>query len=321
MEETNSLMTTREETNSLMTTREESKGIAFKILTYNVNQARKEEKCEETKWGNRKDRVVALVKHTGAEIVCLQELRNLEGYEGVQQFLASSFPQYEGWYDRRNASTIAFGQAILWDPRRFYPMKYEKWWLSDTPEEISDSWSKDAQETKDLGFTMTAIKFCCVSEEGKRIVNKPSFWVFNTQFPVEEDFKTKACEWISKCIHDLAENDPFVLAGDFNLFPDLNAEEQRSTFTKHLKDLGKDACSSQKKRKLEGTFVGYERDPFKANLKNMVSRLDHVFGSDRVNASLPTLYTETMLPEEPEELTTRSTPSDHLALGMHIKIE
>ncbi len=310
------------QTSELMITQTNESSVSFKFLTYNVDQARREEKVEETKWSNRKDRIVALVKHTGADIVCLQELRQLEGYEGTQQFLASSFPypQYEFWSDRRNASPIAFGQAIIWDPQRFYPLKYEKRWLSDTPEEMSDTWTKDAWETKDLGFTVIGVKLCCVSIEGKRITNQPSFWVFNTHFPVEEDFKTKACKAITEIVSGIAKADPFILAGDFNLFPDRNADVQRFILTNRLKDLGRGAHSSQKKRKLEGTFVGYAHDNFKADLGNMISRLDHVFGSTTVASLDPTLYTETMLPEEPEELTTRNTPSDHLALGVTIHI-
>ena len=67
----------------------------------------------------------------------------------------------------------------------------------------------------------------------------------------------------------------------------------------------------------------YDTDDFKADLTNMQSRLDHVWIwdiSERIQVSTPTLYTKTMLPEEPEELTTRHYPSDHLPLRVYVTI-
>lgn len=72
---------------------------------------------------------------------------------------------------------------------------------------------------------------------------------------------------------------------------------------------------------VEETFVGFEHDEFKADLTNMVGRLDHIFGSSHILGTNPTLYTKTMLNVEPQELTTRDYPSDHLPLLLDVTIK
>lgn len=111
----------------------------------------------------------------------------------------------------------------------------------------------------------------------------------------------------------------FLVTGDFNFFPQLGGPKQRAILTSAgCQDLGKGARTLGGKE-IEGTFVGYEHDEFKADLKNINSRLDHIFSSGGFSGSSPTLYTRTMLEHEPEELTTRDYPSDHLPLVINIE--
>jgi endonuclease/exonuclease/phosphatase family metal-dependent hydrolase len=69
---------------------------------------------------------------------------------------------------------------------------------------------------------------------------------------------------------------------------------------------------------VEGTFVGYDHDEFKADLSNMVGRLDHVFTSQSVSGFDPTLIDMTMLDPEPPRGTTRDYPSDHWPLCIEL---
>ncbi len=221
----------------------------------------------------------------------------------------------------RNSSQLSFGQAILFKRDKFYAQEKIKRWLSDTPECISDTWAEKKSGTTGFGYVVLGVKFIPVAE-GKIVKGAKPFWVFNVHYGLEEDLKTKSCHKMVEIIDDVAGDLPFIIAGDFNFFPDRDGDKQRSILTEHFKDLGKGAKTFLGNRHVEGTFVGYEHDAFKADLKNMVSRLDHVFGSKSVNTKGHViLYAKTMLQNEPDEFTTRSYPSDHIPLFTTILIQ
>ena len=52
-------------------------GITFSVLQYNIDMAMREESHPETKWTNRNERIAQLILKIDADIVCLQELREL----------------------------------------------------------------------------------------------------------------------------------------------------------------------------------------------------------------------------------------------------
>lgn len=292
----------------------------FKFMTYNVDQAMREEKFEETKWKNRKDRIIKLIKEVNPDIMCLQEFRQLPENESVNKFL-SNFDDYKYEIDYRNPSSLSFGQVIMYKSDKFYPVQKIKRWLSSTPEKVSDDFSKKSGGTTGFGYILTGVQFAPV-HDGKIVNNSSLFWVFNTHFGLEEELKTKSCYVLKEQIKKITNNQPFVLSGDFNLFPDLDADVQRDVLCHHLfemQDLAKGAKTLNNKQ-VEGTFVGFEHDTFKADLHNMKSRLDHIFGSLHVKCENPILYTKTMLETEPEELTTRLYPSDHLPIVGNITI-
>ncbi len=294
----------------------------FKIMTFNVDQALREEAHDETKWNVREPRIRALIEEVDADIVCLQEMRKLpDARSTVNEFL-SSFKKYDFVIGYRNASSLSFGQAILFKRDRFYPMQTTKKWLSDTPDVVSDSWSASAGGSAGRGYLVLGVQFVTV-ENGAIVSNREApFWVFNTHFGLEEDLKTKSCFKLLQILQSWTYGrQAFLVTGDFNFFPDRDGNSQRAILTERLVDAGKGAVTLLG-RQIEGTFVGYEHDTFKADLENMVSRLDHIFFSDDRILSLesPRLYTKTMLPEEPKELTTRDYPSDHLPLVMNVSI-
>ena len=280
--------------------------IELRALTYNVDMAMREQKVEMTKWGKRSARVRALVLDANPDFCCLQELRKLPGENPITEFL-SSFTGYDFEYGYRNSNELSFGQAILFKPSKLYPMEISKKWLSDTPDTVSDTYSSDRQ----VGYLVLGVKFYHVVD-GKIVTNKDPFWVFNTHYGLDEDLKTKSCHALLKIIKSVAKDTSFFLSGDFNFFPDRDGGLQRSVLTSEFDDLAKGAVTLGGKH-VEGTFVGFDHDEFKADLNNMVSRLDHIFGKG-LNASNPILYTKTMLDVEPPELTTRDYPSDHLPL-------
>lgn len=288
----------------------------FKILQYNVDQAMREEKVPMTKWNNRVSRVEKLILDANADIVCLQEMRRLpDCVKTVNQFLAS-FEDYYFDVAYRNSNLLSFGQAILYKPDKFFARRTVKKWLSDTPDIVSDTWSVKAGGSCGFGYMVLGTEFQYVVD-GKIVDDLESFWVFNVHFALDEEVKTKSCHKLLEIVNKVSGGKQFLICGDFNFFPDKDGAEQRAILTTELQDLGKGAVTLGGKY-VEGTFVGYDHDEFKADLTNMISRLDHVFGSPGVIASNPKLYTKTMLDEEPPELTTRDYPSDHLPLLLEI---
>lgn len=156
--------------------------------------------------------------------------------------------------------------------------------------------------------------------EEKIVKNASPFWVFNVHFGLDEDVKTKSCLKLLQIINEVAGNEPYIVCGDFNFFPDKDGNIQRAVLTAIMKDLGHGALTLAGKL-VEGTFIGYEHDQFKADLNNMTSRLDHIFSSktvERIGSAI--LYTKTMLDNEPQELTTRDYPSDHLPILTKVKL-
>jgi len=296
--------------------------LPFTLLQYNVDQAMREEKYEATKWVNRSARIRALILKVNADIVTLQEFRALPGVdETPEQFLASFSPAYRYVIEYRNSQPLAFGQVTMWKADRFYPLEVAKRWLSDTPSIPSDTWgviSGTKVGSTGFGTIVNGVRFAPI-HEGKFIYGATPFWVFNTHFQLDEHVKTQSCHSVLRSMREIIgnANEAFTLSGDFNFFPDRDGATQRAILTSELQDLGV-KMNTLEQKELHGTFVGYDHDEFKADLGNMVSRLDHIFlgGAPRIESRSEWLlvYNRTMLENEPEPFTTRSYPSDHLPL-------
>lgn len=295
------------------------------LLQWNVDQAVREEQHEETKWINRADRVVALIREVDADVVCLQELRHLPGNETPAQFLSRFADVYDYELRMRNPSNMSFGQAVLFKKDKFFKSDTIVRWLSSTPEVPSDDFSVKSPGSCGFGTTVMGVKLWSRLGPSVRLDRKP-LWVFNTHFALDEGVKTRSCHALVKIMEEtIARDAPFVVCGDFNFFPDRDGDKQRAILCETMKDAAKGAVTVQSGTPLEGTFVGYEHDEFKASLvpSERISRLDHVFchqGDAVMSVTDPILYNKTMLPTgEPEEFGTRKLPSDHLPVVVTVR--
>ena len=282
----------------------------FRVLQYNVNQAMECEKHTDTAWGVRADRVLALIKDVDADIVCLQELRHLNtGYLTPEAWLAL-LKGYRYVVDYANSTPLAMGQAILYKPDRFYAKQHVKYWLSELATVPSDTFGNG------YGYIVSGLELMVVDPVSKLLVHGAQpFWVFNTHFGLDEDLKLKSCIALQHIIRDGIGATHFIVCGDLNLFPDRDGNAHRALLAEHWTDCGKGAITLLGQRQVEGTFVGYHYDAFKADLGNMVSRLDHIFCSPNMTPSFPTLWNKTMkVPNEVDDPTTRDFPSDHWPL-------
>jgi endonuclease/exonuclease/phosphatase family metal-dependent hydrolase len=322
-----------------------------RVLQYNVDQAMREEResqkpgKSQLAWRSRGLRVRDLIRKADADIVCLQELRQLPEYKPPLSWLGdlvaashTAGRSYHFEMGYRNPGDLSFAQVILYDRRRFYADQVVKRWLSDAPPEtMADTWTKSAPGS--TGGTVGYLALCVhllPVHDGKIVVDKPGFWVVNVHLGMEEEVKTRSCQRLVELVTRTQNtlNPPLVeekakealiLAGDFNFFPDRDGAKQCAILTQSggLQDCAA-VClprTSQKNKEIRGTFIGYEHDEFKAPLSTAPqSMLDHVFLRNCTIAQIESplvALTETMTysGSEPEELTNRDAlPSDHLPL-------
>jgi endonuclease/exonuclease/phosphatase family metal-dependent hydrolase len=299
------------------------------VLQYNIDMALREEDYPETQWQNRYERVRELVLRSGADIVCLQELRTLP-VNGKPQSPEAFLASIEGYHfvlQYRSPNPLAFAQAILYKADRFYEVNSAKRWLSPTPKKYSESWPTDAVFPHLRSSIVIGIQLALIDADEEALSSKLdeghlSFWVFNTHFNCDEDVKTNSCIALQEIVQEVAGEEPFVLTGDFNFFPDKDGLFQHTLLREAgFRDLGVNAVTSQTRRPLTTTFIGYQHDKHRSrDVFASQSRLDHVFGSRHWHVqSTPLLITETMMPQFDNvglaELTQpNSLPSDHLPL-------
>lgn len=326
----------------------------FTFFDYNIDMAMREEKFEATKWIKRSDKVAKLINSYSPDIICLQELRELPDNDTPKTFLAKNFPTYDYYLARRNASKLAFGQATLWNPEKFFCVEQKCFWLSENETIVSDSWGAAAGGTTGFGYIMTATKLNYVhSENNQQKIIKleddediafsrqnlvpvndeeliPVLWIFNVHLGLEEYLKTKSCEKIVELVRSVTNDhsDNFILCGDFNMFPDKDGMKQYEILTKNKYSMNPvfdyQKLTSRFGLDLYGTFVGYRHDAFcaKEPLKQM-SHLDHVFiNKYNNNNKLKVLDKNVVITnnclqidDERDALLNPDTmPSDHLAL-------
>jgi len=278
--------------------------IKIKVMQYNIYFKYKE------------DRVIKLINDVNADIVCLQEVAQIPGTKSINKFL-SNFDQYYYELAYRDAKEGSFGQAILYKKDKFYPLKTVKQWISDTSNMVSNTY-----DTGNLTYLLFGTQFMHISNN-KIVTNKAPFWIFNTHFGIPEDTKTKSAHKTVQLIKSLVEYDEYLLCGDFNFFPDKDADKQRKIFTDEMIDFGKGA-KTLSGLNIEGTFIGMHYDPYHININNhssINSRLDHIFGSTGFSSLNPTLYSKTMLDIEPKDMMVSDFPSDHLPLVIDFRLK
>lgn len=291
----------------------------LKLEQYNVDNALRSERAEVSRWFNRSKRVYDSITQQNADIVSLNELRELDDRLPVKMFLAQ-FNQYNHIYNRKNPNKIAFGQAILFNPDKLYPLESLCKWLSETPNQVSD------YKEKGLGTMVLCVKFAHV-EKGKIIRNMAPLWVFNVHFPaVGEEAKTACCYKLIEVIKGIAQGEPYVVLGDFNTYFDMDGFKQRSILSENMLNIT-DNLETEAGKKVTGTFIGTDLDEQKKPfpLAENMSQLDYIYIAkdnpyiQRVEDKA-TVVTKTMLEVEPEELTSRQLPSDHLPVLASIKV-
>lgn len=273
----------------------------FKLLCWNVDQARREESDPRTCWNARSARVKKLIHSCEADIVALLELRDLKtSGENVQQFIAC-FPQYTSITRRYCQYAESFSMCLL--------VNQEKFFVGDT-------------RIHNYHNTPNNDKMVMFVDLLHRSMNK---WITIglTHFDMDEEKKWVECAKLGELIE--TQKYPTIVYGDYNFFDDLPHQgiKQRNYMLNLCNDLVHPLHDDQGEI-LSGTFLGFAHDEFKQHRDSM-SKLDHAFVPKK-DENVFILHTPTVSPNlsqfslDNSSNDTYEYPSDHLAIQLTLRL-
>ena len=153
-------------------------------------------------WDNRKEALVAFINHSDADIIGLQEV-TLTQFAYIYTNLASN---YQVLHFPRQSGVDPEGLAIVYDKTVFKLVSQEKYWLSETPDEMSKGWDESY-------YRVAAVLMLEHIQTGEKVK------AINTHGPLSDTANMNAYQLIAE--RSLSgENNPFtVMFGDFNAEP------------------------------------------------------------------------------------------------------
>ncbi len=107
------------------------------IMTFNIRQSGNNNELDgDNGWLNRKDAVMQYINNSGADVICLQEVRKSQS-EDITAALSST---YKGEYKGRENIANPEGLMTLYNAEKYELVSKELFWLSDTPDVASKGW-------------------------------------------------------------------------------------------------------------------------------------------------------------------------------------
>jgi endonuclease/exonuclease/phosphatase family metal-dependent hydrolase len=300
----------------------------FGICSSNLGNGVNEQKHKP--FEERAEQHIADFVRMAPDIIAAQEFRRFAGAKlDPADFLHDLCKRMPGGRYRcaeaaRNPSELAFGQAVVYNPRRFYLRETVVRWLTENETHIGDSFSPTKQG---FGSMVLGCEFYLVrdgrvmtTDDGRET---PTLWVFNVHFPLDESAKLQSAKKLLDIVRGVTQrNHPAVaILGDFNTFYDRSGVQQMTVLT----DAGLVDRSALPKHTLDnkeraGTFVGYESDAFKQDPATL-SWLDHIVTTPSLKpATASTDAAVLRLWATEQQLQERSTPSDHLAIYLPLHV-
>lgn len=218
------------------------------LMTYNIKYAN--ENDGENSWSQRKDWLASQIAFHEPDIFGVQEalLEQL-------QFLKKELKGYEYLGISREGGESGEYSAIFYDSSKFEVLEEDTFWLSETPDKVSQGWD-------------AAYNRICTYALFKAKSTEQEFWVFNTHFDhMGDTARSESAKLIIEKINALNENQlPVVLMGDLNLEP---SSKPIALISSHLKDARE--TSTGVVFGPEGTFNAYE---FTTPVRR---RIDYIF--------------------------------------------
>ncbi|WP_230856193.1 MULTISPECIES: endonuclease/exonuclease/phosphatase family protein [Bacillaceae] len=177
--------------------------VGLKVMTYNLRYLNDSDPSPHT-WAERLPAIKKLIRKEkpgifGTQEVLYQQLKDLEG----------SLPKYEWIGLGREGGSKGEYSAIFYNEKRYTPLEYDHFWLSDTPNVVgSKTWGNS------ITRMVTWAKF--VDKKSKQ-----KFYVVNTHFDHESaNAREKSAELILEKVNEFDSGLPIVLTGDFNAGPE-----------------------------------------------------------------------------------------------------
>ncbi len=262
------------------------------------------------RWCNREERVVKLLIDINADLVMLQECRDLDGHP-IQTFLdklQNCGYSHSVHYDRSGLNQKLLKVVTLWKTNVFNLQESHTLWLGPNPASPIPALEWNQKVARPIGINKLL-----------HLPSRRAVWSFNTHFGYHDLEKMESCKLLPWCVSQLTNNEPVVVAGDFNFFgPTADIHRQalcNSNWKTKFHDTGLNSVTALHHRRENGTFVGSSIDVHRPPLYTIGERLDHIF-SLRLGYRGPSIvWNKTMLPQEPAYLQNYDMfPSDHLPL-------
>ncbi|MDO6801470.1 endonuclease/exonuclease/phosphatase family protein [Wenyingzhuangia sp. 1_MG-2023] len=230
-----------------------------KVLSANIRVALQEDEIKNVGWSSRKDLVFKVIKNQNPDIICLQEVIEIQNNDFKKAFKKFKAIGYEGPemdpYKDGSYHKIA-KNPILYNQQKYELVAAGQYWLSDTPQ-IAGSMAWNTSRARNVNWVRLVEK-----STGKQ------FRVLNTHL----DHKSiKAKEHQIKMIIEEAnqyqQKFPQILAGDFN-------SDQGTTVVKIIKNYWKDSYGVLHENKDSGfTAHGFQGNQF----KSIKGKIDFIF--------------------------------------------
>lgn len=179
----------------------------LKVMTLNVRYPSDSDGPD--KWDRRADRLIAVWKRIGADVVGTQELFQRQG-----DAIVAADPRY-AWFGRdRRGGHADEHMGVFYRRDRLRLLEQGDFWLSDTPQVPgSISWGHPFPRMVTWG------RFARLGD-GRR------FTLVNTHFPYRDEdgpAREKAAAKVAAFVATLPKGEPVVVTGDFNDVPGSGA--------------------------------------------------------------------------------------------------
>ena len=208
---------------------------SLKVITYNIRLDVAVD--SENDWNHRRDFFTSQIRFYEPDIWGVQEATPNE-----MDDLHKLLPEYSHIGIGRDGIGKGEASAIFFKKDRFKVSNEQTFWLSETPDKISQGW--DASYIRICTFGLF-----------KDLKTKKTFWVFNTHLDhIGEIARTKGIEMILAKIKEVnKKNYPVIFTGDFNSEP----ETERIIYLKKAMTDTRDS-SEQKPFGPSGSFNGFK---------------------------------------------------------------
>lgn len=262
----------------------------FKIVTFNIANARGDEMSEDYRFGKRINEVISEIKKANSDVVCIQEIRECRSADGTEilsplkigLIISSELSMTIASFDRVGVTDLSFWRLTLYNERKLYHLGSELFWINEEREyslpKTPHQWGNLAVRSRFSPFTPIELSRTSGSSDPPNLYYSPdkTFSVVNTHFPIGKRHRMQTSEFI----RDLDQKDTFqIVVGDMNTFYDDGGQEMIDIMTSAgYADLLPE-CP---------TFTSFPHDRFltTSRLDHMLCKGDYQHVSSKVYANL-----------------------------------